>query len=483
MKRIVLLFFMMLGIMYCSNDIFADVVVDTTGKWEYNITDNGSVSIHNYLGNDTNITIPSVLDGKNVVAIEDGAFISATLVEQITIPPEIISIEEGAFFGCISLKNFVVSSKNSVYVSSNGILMNKSKTQIICYPANRVGIYTVPKTVKYIAKKAFSYARLSTINISSEVSEIGNYAFMYCVNLREIEIPSNVVVINEGVFACCNSLKKVQISKGVKEIGEYAFLCEKGRSNLEKVYIPQSVESIGEFAFENCHKLVIYGEKSSVAESYAEYKGISFSVESKEETDKKEDPVSGTTTEIGKVTGLCQNTQYSTNSIIMKWNKIKDAQGYEIYRATTQNGKYKRVKQTTSLSYKNSKLKAGKTYYYKVCAYKDINGTRKYGKFSSVVAMETKTNAPSIKVAAGKKQANISWKKVVGANGYEIYMSTSKSGKFKKAKTLTSKTTKFIKKKLTGNKNYYFKIRAYKKASGKKIYSAWSKVRKVKIMN
>lgn len=38
-----------------------------------------------------------------------------------------------------------------------------------------------------------------------------------------------------------------------------------------------------------------------------------------------------------------------------------------------EKGKYTKVNTTNSNSFKNSKLKAGKTYYYKVCAYKTVN--------------------------------------------------------------------------------------------------------------
>ena len=115
---------------------------------------------------------------------------------------EIINIEEGAFFGSISLENFVVSSSNPNYISSNGVLMDKSKTKILCMPANRIGTFTIPKTVKHISTKAFAYSRLSQINISQQVNYLGDYAFMYCVNLREITVPSNVTEINEGAFSC-----------------------------------------------------------------------------------------------------------------------------------------------------------------------------------------------------------------------------------------------------------------------------------------
>ena len=184
---------------------------------------------------------------------------------------------------------------------------------------------------------------------------------------------------------------------------------------------------------------------------------------------------------VEKVKLLKQKSTYSTSTITLAWDKVSGVTGYEIYRATSKNGKYAKIKTHAKNSFKDTKLKAGKTYYYKVRAYKLVNGMKIYGDYSSVVAMETKTSKPSIKVKAGKKQVKITWNKVSGANGYEIYMSTSKSGKYKKIKSANAKTISFTKKKLTEGKKYYFKVRTYKKINGKKIYSGWSIVKSVKV--
>ena len=52
----------------------------------------------------------------------------------------------------------------------------------------------------------------------------------------------------------------------------------------------------------------------------------------------------------------------------LSWEKISDATEYKIYRATSKDGKYKLVKETTSLKFTDKKAKEGKTYYYKVKA-------------------------------------------------------------------------------------------------------------------
>ena len=73
----------------------------------------------------------------------------------------------------------------------------------------------------------------------------------------------------------------------------------------------------------------------------------------------------------------------------------------------------------------------------------------------------------SLKVKNKRKtKANLTWKKVTGAKGYQVQYSMKKKFPARKTK----------------KKTYYFRVRAYKKkANGSKVYGKWSKVKKVKI--
>lgn len=80
-------------------------------------------------------------------------------------------------------------------------------------------------------------------------------------------------------------------------------------------------------------------------------------------------------------------------TVAVKWKKVSGASGYEIYSATSKNGKYKKVatvKKGGTTSCKNTKLKKGKTYYYKVRAYCTVNGKKVYGKYSEVKSVKVK---------------------------------------------------------------------------------------------
>ncbi|MEI3322068.1 MAG: discoidin domain-containing protein [Eubacterium sp.] len=89
----------------------------------------------------------------------------------------------------------------------------------------------------------------------------------------------------------------------------------------------------------------------------------------------------------------------------------------------------------------------------------------------------------AIKKATKKKsakKASIEIKKVNGAAGYQVKVSTSKKFAKKTTVTVNAKSVKVTVKKLKANKTYYVKARAYKKVSGSKVYGKWSKVVKVK---
>lgn len=77
----------------------------------------------------------------------------------------------------------------------------------------------------------------------------------------------------------------------------------------------------------------------------------------------------------------------------IKWNKVLGASGYKVYSATSSNGTYSLKKTITSintLSYTNTNLVSGKTYYYKVRAYRNVNGKVVYGPYSAVKSKKIK---------------------------------------------------------------------------------------------
>ena len=87
----------------------------------------------------------------------------------------------------------------------------------------------------------------------------------------------------------------------------------------------------------------------------------------------------------------------------------------------------------------------------------------------------TLTTAKNIKGA----KIILKWKKVAGANGYQLQYATNK--KFKAKKTKSTAKMKYTVKKLKKKKTYYVRVRAYTVSAGKKLYGKWSSVKKIKI--
>lgn len=179
-----------------------------------------------------------------------------------------------------------------------------------------------------------------------------------------------------------------------------------------------------------------------------------------------------------KTTVTASYKNYSTATI--KWKKVSGASGYVIYRSTSKNGKYTNIatiKKTGTTSYTDKNLTTGKTYYYKIRAYKNINGKKIYGGYSNIDSVKITLKAPVISSITVKdyRTVTIKWKKVSGANGYILYRSTSQNGTYKKIATVKGSTTlSYQNSGLTTGKKYYYKIKAYRTVNKKNVTSSYS---------
>ncbi len=99
------------------------------------------------------------------------------------------------------------------------------------------------------------------------------------------------------------------------------------------------------------------------------------------------------------------------------------------------------------------------------------------GGSQTVQAATAKLAAPkSVKTTiASGSSIKVGWSKVTGANGYQIYRSTSWKGGYKLVKTITSRKYSYVDTKLTPGKRYYYKVRGYKTSGKSKIYGSYNK--------
>jgi hypothetical protein len=224
------------------------------------------------------------------------------------LPQAVTNVGE-AFIGN-TLTSISVTTGNTIY-SGSGVLFNKFQTQLISYPGGLGGSYTVPSTVNTIVSAAFEYSLgVSSVNIGTSVTSIGQFAFYDCpslaaitvnpaslffsttngvlfdknktlliqypiavagsygipvtvtnigdgafgdaINLTSVVIPNGVTNIGQETFYSCESLASVTIGNHVANIGQSAFFfCP----DLTAVVIPASVTNIAQYAFGNCQSL------------------------------------------------------------------------------------------------------------------------------------------------------------------------------------------------------------------------------------
>ena len=75
---------------------------------------------------------------------------------------------------------------------------------------------------------------------------------------------------------------------------------------------------------------------------------------------------------------------------MLEWSKVKGADGYQVYASDSKNGTYTRIKITKGTGATDESLLTGKTRYYKVRAYRKVNGKAVYGSFSKIKKVTVK---------------------------------------------------------------------------------------------
>ena len=95
-----------------------------------------------------------------------------------------------------------------------------------------------------IPKYAFYNCEISSIDLPSSVTEIGEYAFYQNTALTSANLGTSVTTIGEYAFYNASNLKNLEMGNVIESIGEYCFY----GSGLESISLPNSVTSIGQYA-------------------------------------------------------------------------------------------------------------------------------------------------------------------------------------------------------------------------------------------
>ncbi len=78
----------------------------------------------------------------------------------------------------------------------------------------------------------------------------------------------------------------------------------------------------------------------------------------------------------------------SSKSIKVNYKAVSGASGYVVYYSTSSKGKYLKATTTRATSYTKKGLKSRKTYFFKVRAYRTVDGKKIYGEYSKVMSVK-----------------------------------------------------------------------------------------------
>ena len=166
------------------------------GKFEYAINKEGDYEITKYESYSValaDITLPSEINGREIVGIADSAFKAESTLKSIVIPASYTYIGDYAFYDCDALTSV-----------------------------------TLPDNIETIGKGVFgSCDILASVTMSASVKEIPDYAFKDCKALTALDL-SNVEKIQKGAFLNCSEIASITVSEKLTYATKEAFYgCDK----------------------------------------------------------------------------------------------------------------------------------------------------------------------------------------------------------------------------------------------------------------
>ena len=221
---------------------------------------------------------------EGIDSVDDYAFCGCYDLKNVTLPSTVKRIGKYAFSNCSSLANLDIPADvtelgeaalsytalsefefpegvNSVepYVLSGtditSIVIPDRFTEIGDYAfsnCKQLKNITLSKNLTDIGTRAFAYTALTQVDLPDGLETLGDSAFYDCNELTSVTMTDSVQVMEKGVFSDCDNLRSVVLSDYITEIGHQTFsLCKK----LESVNIPASLKTIGNDAFQYCESL------------------------------------------------------------------------------------------------------------------------------------------------------------------------------------------------------------------------------------
>ena len=201
----------------CGNSII-DETITSIGQGAFKgskinkvqISSNVEIIKYQAFENCEQLTEIDLTNAINLKTIEGYAF-SLTCIQNITIPNNVVKINEGVFFGCKNLENVIFGELcNLVFIDDFMFASCENLKEI-----------NLPTTITSINQNAFNgCVSLIEISIPENVNSIGNFAFSRCKKLTQIAIPNSVIEIGEYCFSGCEQLEQLILSDNIKKVGK-----------------------------------------------------------------------------------------------------------------------------------------------------------------------------------------------------------------------------------------------------------------------
>lgn len=288
MMQVMMLFSLVLGIAFLFP---GKAQAYSQGFWEYDVTDSG-VRITRYTGGEVNVTIPSTLGNRPVVALGGGVFKDNAYLVTVRIPSTVIKINEwnswsGTFEGCMALAT-VYGLESVQYIGEDsfngctaltsfalgngltgigsGAFQNCTALKSVVLPGSltSIGSYafnncdsltsiTIPSSVTSLGYESFRGCdSLQSVSLMASLDGMSDNVFRDCTALTSAVIGGAVHVIGENAFSGCTALSSLSLGEGVRTIEDSAF---SGCTSLTALSIPGSVRTVGGSGFQGCNSL------------------------------------------------------------------------------------------------------------------------------------------------------------------------------------------------------------------------------------
>lgn len=189
---------------------------------------------------DNCFTLKEINGFPNLEELGEEAFYRCEALEEVTLPKTLKKIGDRVFRNCYKLKKLVLE---------DGLKVLGKDMFLEC---GEVSELIIPGSVGEIPEGAFRNSYIEKVIIGEGVTKIGDRAFEYCVNLKEISLPASLIEIGENAFAGNKLCEQFRLPKNLKKIGNYAFSMNE---RLEEVELSEEIESLGVGVFSECKYL------------------------------------------------------------------------------------------------------------------------------------------------------------------------------------------------------------------------------------